>query len=165
VNLRDGRTASGRLDAFDDSRVLIFDKTDKAAYYDRNKVLSIAITTDASGRFSPGQEGIVLKNGTVLKGRVKPMDFSNRDMPNVVVQTGRKLESTPCPMWLSFNLKSLSRNRNTRRSYACCLAYQQWIDTGVSEKVDRMFFRVFRYYLTCGPRSIDECGWSQPILV
>ena len=159
VNLRDGRTASGRLDAFDDSRVLIFDKTNKAAYYDRNKVLSIAITTDASGRFSPGQEGIVLKNGTVLKGRVKPMDFSNKDMPNVVVQTGSKLESAPLSdvAFVQFE-KPFPESRPPAGAMRVLVpAYQQWTDSGVSvKKGDRMFFSVSSdSSLTCGARSID----------
>src|SRR5262245_12918313 len=159
VNLRDGRTASGRLDAFDDKRVLIFDKTNKAVYYDRDKVLSIAITTDASGRFSPGQEGVVLKNGTVLKGRVKPMDFSNRDMPNVVVQTGRKLEASPLSevAFVQFE-KPFPESRPPAGAVRVFVpAYQQWTDSSVSaKKGDRIFFSVSPDNLvTCGPRSID----------
>jgi hypothetical protein len=159
VNLRDGRTASGRLDAFDDKRVLIFDKTNKAVYYDRDKVNSIAITTDASGRFSPGQEGIVLKNGTVLKGRVRPMDFSNRDMPNVVVQTGRRLESSPLSdvAFVQFEKPFPETRPLAGAVRALVPAYQQWTETSVSvKKGDRMFFSVSSdNYISCGPRSID----------
>jgi hypothetical protein len=160
IYLLDGRTAAGRLDTIDDRRVIYLDKSNQAASFERTKVLSIVISADGGSKFGPGQEGIVLKNGTVLKGRILRMDFSDRNMPYLPVEPrGKKAVSTRLSdiAFIQF-LKPFPQVSAPPGAVRVEVpAYQPWTDTPIEVKRgDRMFFSVSpENVIVCGLRSVD----------
>jgi hypothetical protein len=160
IYLLNGSTASGRLDTIDDRQVVYLDKSNQAAYIDRSKVLSIAITADSGGKFAPGQQGIVLKNGTVLKGKILKMDFSDRSMPQLMVETrAKKTESTRLSdiAFIQFTKPFPQVSAPPGATRVEVPAYQPWTDTPVEVKKGyRMFFSVSSdNVIFCGPKSVD----------
>lgn len=160
IYLLDGKTAAGRFDTIDDKKVVYLDKSNQAASFDRSKVLSIAITSDAGNKFAPGQEGIVLKNGTVLKGRILKMDWSDKNMPRLLVEPkGKKTESVSLAdiAFIQFQKPFPQVDAPSGAVRVEVPVYQQWTDTPVEVKRgDRMFFSVSpENVIVCGPRSVD----------
>ena len=160
IYLLDGKTAAGRFDTIDDTKVVYLDKSNQAASFDRSKVLSIAITSDAGNKFAPGQEGIVLKNGTVLKGRILKMDWADKNMPRLLVEPkGKKTESVSISdiAFIQFQKPFPQVDAPSGFVRVEVPVYQPWTDTPIEvKKGDRIFFSVSpENLISCGPRSVD----------
>lgn len=75
VTMRDGKAKDYKLDWIDEKKIVVFERTTlDAVTFQRNDVASISFGEDFSGKFRAGEEGFVLKNHTVMKGRPTSMD-------------------------------------------------------------------------------------------
>lgn len=75
VKLKDSSTLEFKFDTITDKEVIGLDRTTlKPIRLPRNKVLSINFQSDQTPKLGAGAEGVVLTDGTVVKGRIVAID-------------------------------------------------------------------------------------------
>ncbi len=109
----------------------------------------------------PSSRFLFSRDRSVIKGRITGMDFSNKDMPQLMVETkSKKTEALQLSQisFVQFDKPFPEVQPPPGAVRVTVPAYQQWTDTSVEVKKGyRMLFSVSPdNIVTCGPNSIDS---------
>lgn len=154
VKLMDGKSIQFRLDYLTEDKVSYFYPGGPKTNMDRDRVHWISFDgKDHIGKFDLGQEGAVLKDGTVVNGRVVGMDNENffirhagnqeSVLRSKVVFLKITKDKPPEPEPTSPPLPPKLVPQKERQVKVVVPAQQQWTSTGLSvEKGERIWFSV-----------------------
>jgi hypothetical protein len=166
VAMQNGSDVRCKLDSISAEKVYCFeigsDKRVQRVEYDRDKVASITFGSNGAGKFQRDEEGYVLKNGKVIKGKVAGMKGYNFlvKMPNGNVN---ELPSKDVD-YIQYPRSGDGGSSGDKfiKADVVLPANGYWRDSGIQvQKGDRMWFRVSRdQYIQCSMqyRRVDAEG-------
>lgn len=155
VAMQSGNDVRCKLDSISAEKVYCFevgsDKRVQRVEYDRDKVASITFGNNQSGKFQKDEEGYVLRNGRVIKGKVagmKGMNFLVK-MPNGNTEELASKDVDYIQYPRSGNGGGSGQKPIREEVVLPATAY--WKNTGIQvQKGDHMWFRVPRdQYIQC----------------
>jgi hypothetical protein len=154
VVLKDGSTVDFKFDAITDTEVIGLDRTTlKQIKLPRNRVVSIQFGEPKSGQMRPGEEGLVLSDGTVIHGHIVGVDKDQ----NFLIRRSPNAEPEAVP-WAKVTLVHLGNPTSpviappTQGKRVVVSSTDQWADTGIDVKAgDRIWITAPENgYISCG---------------
>lgn len=136
VVLKDGSTMDFKFDAITDTEVIGLDRTTlKQIKLPRNRVASIRFGEAKNIQMRPGEEGILLSDGTVIHGHIVGVDNDQ----NFLIRRSPNAEPESVP-WAKVTLVHLGNptapvgGPPAQGKRVVVPATAQWIDTGIDVK-------------------------------
>lgn len=157
VKSKDGSTLEFKFDTITDREVIGLDRTSlKPIRLPRNKVLSINFQSDQTPKLGAGAEGVVLTDGSVVRGRIVAIDEDTITLRPAGNAKDQVVERSKVAI---IELATTPTAGNTKPAgtakQVAVPATVPWVDTGIDVKVgDRIWITApSGGFISCGPQT------------